>query len=38
MNRLFECGYAIEIPNESERTRQWYLPHFGVKHANMPGK
>ena len=38
MNRLFECGYAIEMPEVSENVRQWYLPHFGVTRADKPGK
>ena len=38
MNILFECGYAIEMPEVSENVRQWYLPHFGVTRVEKPGK
>lgn len=38
MDQLIELGYAIELPVSTDGVRQWYLPHFGVSHANKPGK
>ena len=38
MNLLFECGYAVALNKFTPEARQWYLPHFGVKHANKPSK
>ena len=37
MNRFIENGYASKVENES-MTRTWYLPHFGVKNINKPGR
>ena len=38
MNRLIELGYAKKVKREKNGTRVWYLPHFGVKNVNKPGK
>lgn len=38
MNRLFECGYAIYLPEVNPNVRQWYLPHFGVTNASKPDR
>ena len=35
MNELFEKEQAekVEKPAETEAGRLWYIPHFGVRHA-----
>ena len=38
IERLIELGYAVEYPKSTPGIRQWYLPHFGVKNVNKPGK
>ncbi|XP_076389575.1 uncharacterized protein LOC143264787 [Megachile rotundata] len=38
MDRLFENGYATKVEEVSKHERTWYLPHFGVRNINKPGK
>ena len=38
MDRLINCGYAEKVQRGVMRERLWYLPHFGVRNANKPGK
>ena len=39
MSSIIESGYAEEVPeNELENKPRWYIPHFGVRHPDKPGK
>ncbi|XP_058793748.1 uncharacterized protein LOC131673775 [Phymastichus coffea] len=38
MERLFECGFAEKVIEESSDNRIYYLPHFGVRNVNKPGR
>lgn len=38
MDRLFELGFAVEALEKPKNKNVWYLPHFGVKNINKPGK
>ncbi|KAL7296531.1 hypothetical protein TKK_0009965 [Trichogramma kaykai] len=38
INRLVENGYARKIKGNENVRRVWYLPHFGVRNVNKPGK
>ena len=37
MNRLIHNGFAMKVDNPPQ-GRVWYLPHFGVRNANKPGR
>ncbi|XP_043264286.1 uncharacterized protein LOC122404416, partial [Colletes gigas] len=38
MERLIRDGYAEKVEENTQSTRVWYLPHFGVQNASKPGK
>lgn len=38
MERLIKNGYAKEARDHGNKSRIWYLPHFGVCSASKPGK
>ena len=38
MERFINDGNAIKVESDVDRSRVWYLPHFGVKNPNKPGK
>ncbi|XP_076385089.1 uncharacterized protein LOC143263989 [Megachile rotundata] len=38
MQRFLDQGYAQRVEKTLERTRTWYLPHFGVRNVNKPNK
>ncbi|XP_076648090.1 uncharacterized protein LOC143356360 [Halictus rubicundus] len=38
MNRFIEKGYAKRVYEILNNERVWYLPHFGVRNVNKPGK
>ena len=37
MNRLIDKKFAVKV-EDSPKGLIWYLPHFGVKNVNKPGK
>ena len=37
MNRLIDKNFAVKA-EDPPKGRIWYLPHFGVKNVNKPGK
>ncbi|XP_055903018.1 uncharacterized protein LOC129939152 [Eupeodes corollae] len=41
IDEYLEKGYAYKVkldPNNVESSKIWYLPHFGVRNPNKPGK
>ncbi|XP_076660183.1 uncharacterized protein LOC143363496 [Halictus rubicundus] len=38
MDRLIKNGYAERVDRDSTNERVWYLPHFGVRNTNKPGR
>ena len=38
MERFIELGYATKVDRNLQRSRVWYLPHFGVRKKDKPGK
>ena len=38
MDRLIKNGFAKKIDKNRVNDEIWYLPHFGVKNANKPGR
>lgn len=38
MDRLFDNGFAEPAGEKLSWKKLWYLPHFGVKNANKPGR
>lgn len=38
MQRFLDKGYASKVEETTERSRIWYLPHFGVRNINKPNK
>lgn len=38
MDRLIENGYAKRVDKAQNNERVWYLPHFGVRNVNKPGR
>ena len=38
IDRLLEKKFAVKAETKSESSKTWYIPHFGVKISNKPGK
>ena len=38
IKRFLDHGYAVKVDESMERSRIWYLPHFGVYNINKPDK
>ena len=38
IKRFLDHGYAVKVDESMQRSRIWYLPHFGVCNINKPDK